>query len=306
VKEHPLHGVLVIDKPSGPTSHDVVAATRRALGLRRVGHTGTLDPMASGVLPLVLGQATRLARFLSGSRKAYLARVRLGAATDTYDADGRIQPGPPRRAVAQVTAAEIEEALAAFRGTFFQQPPPFSAKKVDGVRAYTLARQQQSVTLDPVSVTVYELELGDRHDDEIALRVVCSAGFYVRTLAHEIGARLGTGGYLSALRRIESAGFGERDAVAFASLSDPAADVAARVVPLDRLLPEMPAVCLSPAGLQKARQGRDLGPADLVDATGRDGSWPAWVRLLDPEGHLLALAEPRGVPAVLHPSVVLK
>jgi tRNA pseudouridine55 synthase len=301
-----MDGVLVIDKPSGPTSHDVVAATRRSLGLRRVGHTGTLDPMASGVLPLVLGQATRLARFLSGSRKTYLARVRLGAATDTYDADGRIEPGPPRRAAAQVTATEIEEALAAFRGTFFQQPPPFSAKKVDGVRAYTLARRQQSVQLDPVSVTVYELELGDRREDEITLRVACSAGFYVRTLAHEIGARLETGGYLSALRRIESAGFGEADAVAFASLSGPAADVAARMVPLDRLLPEMPGVRLALTSLLKVAQGRDIGAADLVD-----GAWPEalsapWVRLLDPEGHLVALAEPRGVPAVLHPSVVLK
>ncbi|HEY7790370.1 MAG TPA: tRNA pseudouridine(55) synthase TruB [Vicinamibacterales bacterium] len=297
-------GLLVIDKPSGPTSHDIVAAVRRMLKISRVGHTGTLDPMASGVLPLVLGRATRLARFLSASRKTYLAHVRLGAATDTYDAEGRVEPVIAQTPGQAITVEEIEAVLAAFRGSFLQTPPPFSAKKVDGVRAYAMAREQRTVRLEPVPVTVYDLALCGRTDEEIRIRVTCSAGFYVRTLAHEIGARLGTGGYLTALRRTAAAGFSEADAIPLAELAEAPEAALPRVVPMDGLLLDMPAARLTAAGVTHAVQGRDLGPADLDGAP--PPAWPAWVRLLDEGGRLVGLGEPRGAPAVLHPSVVLK
>src|SRR5665213_2557754 len=199
-----MDGLLIIDKPAGPTSHDVVARMRRVLGERRIGHTGTLDPGASGVLPLVIGRATRLAKFLSGGRKTYEAIVRFGVATDTYDADGTqvgarsTEPPPSHDA--------IERALDDFRGTFTQQPPAYSAKKIDGERSYKAARADRPTLPDPVSVTVHRLEFVRLDGDEATLRVDCSAGFYVRSLAHDLGIRLGVGAHLSALRRTVSAG----------------------------------------------------------------------------------------------------
>ena len=188
-----MDGLLVIDKPPGPTSHDVVARMRRVLGERRIGHTGTLDPAASGVLPLVLGRATRLARFLSGANKSYEAVVRFGFATDTYDFEGRAvgerstDPMPARD--------QIESALEAFRGSFDQQPPAFSAKKIDGQRSYVAARASRAAspadparpalpahpTLPaPVRVTVYAADIVDAAADCVTLHLTCSAGFYVR------------------------------------------------------------------------------------------------------------------------------
>src|SRR3990172_10099122 len=197
-----MDGLLVIDKPSGPTSHDVVARIRRLLGERRVGHTGTLDPAATGVLPLVVGRATRLARFLSERGKSYDADISLGVATDTYDAEGT-PLGPPCQGPLPSREA-IDRALDAFRGTFIQQPPAYSAKKIAGRRSYRIARadarhgrRDGSTTSllrrlpEPVPVTIQRIEILALEAARLSLRVDCSAGCYVRALAHDLGERLG-------------------------------------------------------------------------------------------------------------------
>src|SRR3982751_5194175 len=204
-----MDGLLVIDKPAGPTSHDVVARMRRALGERRIGHTGTLDPGASGVLPLVVGRATRLAKFLSGGSKIYEAIVRLGVATNTYDADG--SPVGAAWTGAMPSRDAIDAALAAFRGVCLQRPPIYSAKKIDGERSYNIARashpaQPAGPAPAAVSVTVHRLDLVGVNSEEVTLVVEASAGFYVRSLAHDLGQRLGTGAHLSALRRTQASG----------------------------------------------------------------------------------------------------
>jgi len=296
-----MDGVLIIDKPAGPTSHDVVTAARRILGAARVGHTGTLDPTATGVLPLVIGRATRLARFLTAAEKEYVARVQFGWATDTYDAAGRPAPGVAAE-LRPVTREALEEALAGFRGLLLQQPPPYSAKKIGGVRAYDLARRQTPVEPRAVPVTVHALELRAFDGCTAELRVVSSAGFYVRTLAHDLGRRLGVGGHLAALRRTRSGDFEETAAVPLEALGSPAA--AAGFILLDRLLPNVPAAVVRAPGLRKVEHGQDLDPGDLVRWPALP--WPPLIRLLDEAGHLIAVAEPRSDSRFLHPSVVLK
>jgi tRNA pseudouridine55 synthase len=300
-----MNGVLVIDKPAGPTSHDVVARVRRLLGVTRIGHTGTLDPLATGVLPLVIGRATRLARFLSGGDKAYDAVIRLGAATDTYDAasGGGRPPAPPG-----VTADDVAMALEHFRGTYWQAPPPYSAKKIGGVRAYALARAAKPSEPAPVEVTVRELALDDYRDGAARVRIVCSAGFYVRSLAHDLGARLGCGGFLETLRRTMSAGFRLANAVALDALEAEPSRAVDAFVAMDHLLSHLPAAVLSPRGTERAAHGNTVTGPDIVRllpglegaATGAAGP----VRLLDDGGALLGIAR-AGAGAVLHPVVVL-
>src|SRR5262245_42604522 len=193
-----MNGVLVVDKPAGPTSHDVVAAVRRSIQIDRVGHTGTLDPLATGVLPLVVGRATRLASFLSGVEKEYEARVKFGASTATYDAEGEVMPVP---LPGTIDAHAVQKTLPDFVGTYWQMPPPFSAKKVDGTPAYKLARRHKPVELKPVEVTVRQIELRGFTKDVADVHLVCSSGFYVRSLAHALGERLECGAYLQGLRR---------------------------------------------------------------------------------------------------------
>jgi tRNA pseudouridine55 synthase len=313
--EAAIDGVLVINKPVGPTSHDIVACARRAFSISRVGHTGTLDPNASGVLPLVLGRATRLAQYLSGREKEYLATVRFGRSTDTYDALGTVvtDDGPiPSR-------AEIETALEAFRGAFDQMPPPHSAKKVDGVRAYKRARAAVPVALRPARVTVTRLDLLDMDGAEVRLQVACSAGFYVRSLAHDLGTALGTGALLQALTRTRSGVFGLEGSVDLATLAQQPDVALTAVHSMDEMLPEIPAVHLTADGARKARHGQALGPTDMVrrlpggfddgaEATrenGADATKRETVRLLGPDGHLLGLARPGDVAGTLHPSVIV-
>ena len=294
-----MDGILVIDKPSGPTSHDIVTYVRRESGEKRVGHVGTLDPLASGVLPLVLGRATRLAQFLSTADKSYDASIRLGAASDTYDATGVIGA---RATAPGVGVSDVEPVLRSFVGTYLQEPPAFSAKKMGGVPAYRLAREGRAVELKPALVTVRSLELVDIADHVIAIRVVSSAGFYVRTLAHELGARLGIGAHLVGLRRTRSGAFGLEEAVPVAALAHGALDL--HVVSLDRVLLDLPAFVLTPEGLDRIVHGRDVGVGHVVkDAA---DSWPACARLMDPRGHLIAIARPAHGAAALHPTVVLK
>jgi tRNA pseudouridine55 synthase len=199
-----MDGVLVIDKPSGPTSFDVVRQVRSLLKLKKVGHTGTLDPMATGVLPLCLGEATKVAGFITEGDKAYDATVRLGAETDTQDAQGQVTAQAP---VPPLTPALLESALARFRGSFDQVPPMYSAVKVAGKRLYELARAGEEVERAARHVTVYELVLRDYSADRLQLSVRCSKGFFVRTLAFDLGRALGCGAHLEALRRTHSGPF---------------------------------------------------------------------------------------------------
>ena len=307
-----MDGLLVIDKPIGPTSHDVVARTRRAIGERRVGHTGTLDPAASGVLPLLVGRATRLARFLSAADKAYEAIVRLGIATDTYDATGK--PVGPPGAGPTPSRDEVERATQAFRGSFLQRPPVYSAKKIGGQRSYDVARMglraagsPPPLPLAPVGVTVRHLEIVDFAGECLTLRVECSAGFYVRSLAHDIGERLGIGAHLARLRRTRSGDASLADALPLEAVEQGGQAVLDTLIPLEKMLPGLMALTLTPEGADRAQHGRDLLQAHFAKA-GVDllsSQAGGLFRLFDPGGQLLGIAEAPEVPGPLHPFVVL-
>jgi tRNA pseudouridine55 synthase len=306
-----MNGVLVVDKPAGPTSHDVVARVRRALGTSRIGHTGTLDPSATGVLPLVIGRATRLAQFLTADDKEYEAGVRLGRATRTYDADDRFPSDsgefaapvpPPVLPPEGVDAARIEALLASFTGAYLQTPPPFSAKKISGIPAYKLARRDQPVAIQPVPVEVRELTLESYTDGLARIRVVCSAGFYVRTLAHELGERLGCGAHLETLRRTRAGVFGLDRAVALTLVEQSGPAAATHIIPMGSLLPCLPPVVVNERGARRAAHGNALTPADFTSppAPAPGGR----MRILDEDGRLLGIAEPTDA-GLLHPVVVL-
>jgi tRNA pseudouridine55 synthase len=312
-------GVIVIDKPAGPTSHDVVAVMRRTLlraapfggqaSKQKVGHTGTLDPLASGVLPLVLGKATRLAQFLSSAEKEYEADITLGTTTTTYDRGGEVVPHGGQRQLSELTPTLVEEAVAAFRGTSLQEPPAYSAKKIDGDRAYDLARRNAPVRLEPVMVTAFALDVLEWHGSVLRVRLVCSAGYYVRSLAHAIGERLGTGAHLAALVRTRSGDFGLSQAVGLDVLDRRPDEAASRVTPLSELLPALPAVTLTAEGASLAARGGFIGPAHVHGPAGLARVWrEGRVRLLHPDGRLVAIAEarPGGAAGLLHPSVVLE
>jgi tRNA pseudouridine55 synthase len=308
-----MDGILLVDKPSGPTSHDVVARVRAALGTGRVGHTGTLDPMATGLLVLLIGRGTRLARFFTGAVKGYDAHIRLGWATSTFDATGAAQPGPATTIGAGVPGdlqgfeppgrEAVEEALVAFRGTYEQLPPPFSAKKVDGIRAHELARHGKQVPLTPTRVTVHELTIRSLEGGILRLEVRCSAGFYVRVLAHDIGRRLGTGAHLAALRRTRCGEFSLDRAVPLEVIEREGAAALERIETIDALLPSLPAVVLTGEGARRAAHGNEVRPCDAeVDR----GEFPAArARLVDGKGRLLAVADPQVETGSLHPVVVL-
>jgi tRNA pseudouridine55 synthase len=314
-----MDGLLVVDKPAGPTSHDVVARVRRALDERRVGHTGTLDPAATGVLALVLGRATRLAQFLSASRKSYEAVVRFGFATDTGDAQGR---AVQRISGAAMPSREaIDEVLADFRGTFLQQPPAFSAKKIDGKRSHRLARARQTGSGDgqpnpsrsddpaisalpaPTRVTVHRLDIVVWEPDRVTLSLDCSAGFYVRSLAHDLGERLGIGAHLSALRRTRVGDFSVDCALPLDAVERNPAQAAAAVVPMAGMLPRLPEFTLTPEGVRRAMNGCDLGSGDGAPPRDLDPESP--VRLLDGAGALVGIARTASRPGFLHPSVIV-
>ena len=312
-----MNGVLVIDKPAGPTSHDIVAVVRRAIGLSKVGHTGTLDPLATGVLPLVIGRATRLASFISGADKEYVARIRFGVATATYDAEGRagITDDAPLAetvaAVARLDEPAIRAARVAFEGRHLQTPPPFSAKKIGGTPAYKLARERKPVEVKPVEVTVRQIALGSYADGLAEVRLVCSSGFYVRSLAHDLGQRLGCGAHLEDLRRTRVGDLTLDGAVPLEAVAVGGVAVLERsLIPMDRLLTHLPAVVVSDLGAKRTGHGSALGPDDVQGAFPEAGGSPgsgsgdSRLRLLDCAGALLGLAE-RGGDGLLHPVVVL-
>ena len=305
-----MDGVLVIDKPEGLTSHDVVAAARRLLGEKRIGHTGTLDPLATGVLPLACGRATRLVRFLSAAEKEYDATILFGVTTDTLDVTGeeisRSGRAPSRDA--------LVAALQSFAGEQLQVPPAYSAKKIAGRRAYELARRDEPVALDPVPVRVSRLELVEYDQERCRISLTCSAGFYVRALVRDLGERCRTGACLEALRRTRSGDFTLEEAVDLDTLGPvrdrtnpesrlPNPGLETVLIPMERLLPGFPAVTVTAEGLTRVSHGQDVRSSDVVS---RDTFAAAeWVKLLDASGTLVGLGTPQVHSGSLHPEVVL-
>jgi len=253
--------VLPVDKPVGPTSHDVVDAVRRALGERRVGHTGTLDPFASGLLLVCVGTATRIAEYLTGYPKEYEATARLGIATDSEDRDGEIVS--VSEGWRDLTGAAVEAAMTPFRGAILQVPPRFSAKKVGGVSAHRLARAGQAVALEPRSVTVYELTLEEFAPPDVRLRVRCSSGTYVRSLARDLGEALGVGAHLTRLRRTAVGPFRVESALSLEDLGD-AHRVAASWIPPMEALAGMPKLEVGPEGERDLSHGRAIGAEGMA------------------------------------------
>jgi tRNA pseudouridine55 synthase len=321
-----MDGVLIIDKPQGVTSHDVVAVARRVLGEKRIGHTGTLDPLATGVLPLACGRATRLVRFLTASDKEYDASILFGVTTDTLDITGT----ETSRSGAAPSREALVDALASLTGEYLQMPPAYSAKKVGGRRAYELARRDEPVALTAAPVRVLRLELLEAGDDgpstslgaRCRISLTCSAGFYVRSLVRDLGERCGTGACLEALRRTRSGEFTLDEAIPLDALEvpnpetrspNPGTDVATLLIPMEKLLPDFPAVTVTSEGVARISHGQPVRASDLV------GSAPPgpgeWVRLLDGSGALVGLGtpiggrglldQPRLAQGVLHPEVVL-
>jgi tRNA pseudouridine55 synthase len=212
-----VSGVLVVDKPIGLTSHDVVQIIRRGTGIRRAGHTGTLDPRASGVLVILIGPAVRLSEYVSASDKRYQATIRLGSSTDTYDAEGTITKSS---SIDDITEEQFVAALPHFIGEIEQTPPPYSAVKVQGRKAYDMAREGEEFQLEPRMINVYSLEVLEWAPPEVVIDVYCSSGTYVRSLANDLGNELGTGAHLVGLRRTKSGRFTLRDAVPLRRLQE--------------------------------------------------------------------------------------
>jgi tRNA pseudouridine55 synthase len=298
-----VDGVLVVDKPQGLTSHDVVAVARRCLKESRIGHTGTLDPLATGVLPLACGRATRLVRFLTTSDKHYEATIRFGVTTDSYDVTGQEVSRSDR-----IPAREdVERAIESLRGDHEQIPPAFSAKKVSGQRAYAMARRAEPVALRPVPVRLMTIDLVEFTGASARVALSCSAGFYVRSFAHAVGEAMGMGACLEALCRTRSGPFDLSEAVTLDDLHRDAVAAASRAIPLDRLLLNLPGARLTDEGRSRISHGQDVDRAHVLpeDSACLEARGAEWVRLLDSSGRLLALGTPGRSPHALHPAVVL-
>jgi tRNA pseudouridine55 synthase len=286
-------GLLIVDKPVGPTSHFVVHTVRQGTGIRKVGHAGTLDPRASGVLVLCLGAATRLSEFLSTSDKQYLAVVRFGLSTRTYDGGGDIVSHSGRAP----DRSAIEAALPRFLGEIEQVPPPYSAIKVAGQKAYELARRGEEVDLGPRRVTIRDLRLLRYDPPDLELEIECSAGTYIRSLAHDLGEQLGSGAHLAALRRTRAGPFGVEQAVPLSRLQESFAGRGWEkfLLPPTAALPGLPQVAVSEGMVERLRNGMAI-PASGV-AAGKAAA-------IGPGGNLVAILE--GVPqrAEWHPRKV--
>jgi tRNA pseudouridine55 synthase len=313
----PFDGALVIDKPRGRTSHDVVDAVRRLLGFRQVGHLGTLDPLATGVLVLLLGRATRCARFYSGRCKRYNTTFRFGFATDTYDADGT--PLGPDLAP-QIDPVELARLAARFTGRFAQMPPSFSAKKVHGRPAHELARKHKPVELKAVEIEVFEFRLLEVTGLLARFSIECGAGTYVRSLAHEMGAELGCGAHLAEIVRTAVGEFTLDQAIRLEDLEQAvlAGKAADHILPLGRMLPELPRVNVLPIVEQRVRHGSRFQVSLAQIQPGRvevpqgapaqldSGDWqPGRLRVFNQRDQLIAIAEVI-VPRTYQPVVVLE
>jgi tRNA pseudouridine55 synthase len=313
----PFDGALVINKPKGKTSHDVVDAVRHLAGFRQIGHLGTLDPLATGVLVLLLGRATRLMQFYAGRRKRYAASYRFGFATDTYDADGQAQ-GPEKAPV--LDARLIERLVSEQIGRFEQMPPVFSAKKVGGRPAYELARKKQAVDLKPVEVEIYEYKLTEIEGSVARFLIECSSGTYIRSLAHEMGQKLGCGAHLAEITRTAVGEFSLEQAITLEELAEAsrAGRFANCLIKLENLLPNFPRVNVLPVIEKRVRHGSKFnislaqlqpGRAELPPGatTELDGGPPKAPRLrvFNQQDKLIAIAE-AVVPRTYQPLVVFE
>ena len=290
-----MNGVVVIDKPAGLTSHDVVNRVRRIFQQRSVGHLGTLDPSATGVLPLVLGNFTRLAQFYTSAEKIYEGVIRFGFATDTYDAAG-MPAGAPQNV--KVSLEEVRQLSARFQGMIEQMPPPFSAKKIHGVPAYRLARKHQEVPLKPVQVEIKEFEILEANGDHASFRARVASGTYMRSVAHEMGQQLGCGAHLSSLRRTT---LGEFDLAGAHTLQE--ADIAADagllieiLIHPRKLLPQFPSVTANEETASHIRNGRAVNLPELSRAR--------QVKVFSGQRELIAIAT-RVAGTLFHPKIVL-
>lgn len=287
------YGLMVVDKPVGPTSHNVVSLVRRGTKIRKVGHAGTLDPRASGVLVLCLGAATRLSEYLSTSDKCYEAVIRFGSTTRTYDSDGEVT----RRSGLVPPLKDIEQALPAFLGEISQVPPPFSAIKIRGKKAYEMARQGQDVDLQPRKVTIHHLDVAAYAPPDLSIAIECSAGTYIRSLAHDLGERLGSGAHLAGLRRSRSGPFSLDDAIPLPKLE--VAFLTGKweqyVRPAADALPEFRSVAVDAEGLELIRFGHRI-PAE----PGSSGM----AKAVGPDGELIAILEAVEGGAEWHPRKV--
>ena len=312
----PFEGALVMDKPRGKTSHDVVEAVSRIVGFRQIGHLGTLDPLATGVLVLLLGRATRLAQFYTGRRKRYDAVIRFGFATNTYDADGA-PAGPDAAPV--LDCAAIMGFAAKLTGRFSQMPPVYSAKKFHGKSAHSLVRKNKPVELKPVEVEVYEFRVESVEGPRARVAIECAAGTYIRSLAHEMGIMLGCGAHLEEIVRTAVGEFTLDQAVKVEDLLQAAKTgrLAEYVIPLERLLPELPRVTVLPVVERAVRHGAKFNvipsqvqPGRVAMAQGApaeldSGEWkPARLRVFNAQEKLIAIAEAI-VPKTYRPVLVL-
>jgi tRNA pseudouridine55 synthase len=286
-----VNGLLVIDKPGGITSHDVVNRVRRFTGEQSVGHLGTLDPMATGVLPLLLGRFTRLAQFFSTADKTYTGHIRFGFATDTYDAEGEPQG---TLTVPILTLDQVRHAAAPFHGIVEQMPPAFSAKKIAGKPAYKLAREGKPVELKPKTIQIHEFEITGLEGDTASFRIQVSAGGYVRSIAHELGQALGCGAHLSSLRRTQAGAFAIDQASTLEALASAGPEQA--LIHPRRLLPGMPSVCGDVIALGKLRNGAQANLPEYSDAE--------LVKVFDGQSDLIAIAR-RIAGTLFQPTVVL-
>lgn len=313
----PYDGALVIDKPRGRTSHDVVEAVRRILGFRQIGHLGTLDPLATGVLVLLLGRATRLAQFYAGRRKRYECAVRFGFATDTYDADGT-PLGPDTNP--HVDKDVLERLAASFTGKFAQTPPPFSAKKIQGRPSHELARKHKPIELKPVEVEVFEFRLLGIAEPCARFAIECGAGTYIRSLAHEMGQQIGCGAHLAEIVRTAVGEFTLDRAVGLDDFARAAQAGQAEqwIVPLGNLLTELPRVSVLPfverrvrhgsrfqVALSQVQAGRRETPQGAPAQLDSDDWKPARVRVFNQQDQLIAIAE-AVVPRTYQPVLVLE
>lgn len=281
----PHTGVLLVDKPQGITSFAAVERVRRALRADRAGHTGTLDPMATGLLPICLGATTRLARFISEADKGYRATMRLGVRTDSLDADGQIVARAPDASVSAIDAAAVERALTPFRGPITQVPPAYSAIKVDGERLYQKARRGEDVEVPPREVTIHRLELIDAAPPDYTFEVDCQKGTYVRTLAGDIGDALGVGAHLVALRRTAIGALRVTDAIPLDAIeAAPAAALARRIAPTDAVA-HLPMARPAPDVVDDLYHGRRQPFPDVP---------PGWCRVVGPDSQLVAIVDADG------------
>ena len=293
-----MNGLIVVDKPQDWTSHDVVGKLRRLACMKKIGHLGTLDPMATGVLPLLLGRATRLAQFFTRNDKVYEGVIRFGFSTNTYDAAGEPSGADSNPAVA---LDALLATLDRFKGTFLQTPPPVSAKKVDGRKAYELARKNIQVELKPVEVTVHSLDLLALDGRDARIRVHCSAGTYLRSIAHDAGQALGCGAHLAELRRTQSGTFDLSAARTIDDLQALAAEsrLEEALVPAASLLPEFPLEIVDSITEAQIRNGRDFRVSPF---RGRGDA--RYVKAVTREGDLVAIGE-IVLPNLYHPALVL-